>query len=516
MKIMTLLAHWVMRQASKAATKRFTQQTGQLEHVQRQKLATLLAMVEKKKLSYEEFCRRYPLTRYADWRGKIETSRRLGINIMGQSKIVRFQPTSGSSEALKFIPYTPMFLKELDQAIGLWLNRLYHQHPRLARATHYWSISWLPESQRRVLKNANLNDDSALLSFSKRLMSRMTQAVPNEVAYAETAEAAMFATAVYLVADANLGMISVWSPTFALQLIEIIESQQVQIAEVLSTGQWQQPGLSHLKAPKAPRRARVLKQLDFQQQHVWQKLWPKLCLISSWDTASAEQWAQELRAKMPKINFEAKGLWATEGVVTIPYGNCFPLMYQSHFYEFLKADGKTVLAAWQLQQGDVVSPVISTGSGLMRYVIDDEIEVTGFLNQVPCFKFLGRKLTVDMVGEKLDHQTAVQILQQFQHQDYRPMSLIGVERAKGKKPHYILLSDGDNAKQPSAAQLERLLKQNFHYELARDLGQLDPAQVLHVEDAWDYYKRLAMHNGMIEGNIKPEPLKKIKTNLEVV
>ncbi len=44
-------------------------------------------------------------------------------------------------------------------------------------------------------------------------------------------------------------------------------------------------------------------------------------------------------------------------------------------------------------------------------------------------------------------------------------------------------------------------------------GSLDEPEVKHVDDAWDYYKTLAMKNGMIEGNIKPEPLKKMKTKI---
>ena len=150
----------------------------------------------------------------------------------------------------------------------------------------------------------------------------------------------------------------------------------------------------------------------------------------------------------------------------------------------------------------------------MRYVIDDELEVTGFYQQVPCFKFLGRKMTVDLVGEKLDHSVAVNVLSQFQIEDYVPISLLGIEQCSDKKPHYVLLSEGNGQYQPSAVQLDEHLKQNFHYELARNLGQLDEPEIKHVDDAWHYYKTLAMHNGMIEGNIKPEPLKKMKIKID--
>ena len=243
-------------------------------------------------------------------------------------------------------------------------------------------------------------------------------------------------------------------------------------------------------------------------------LWNKLTLISSWDTASAEHWAAILKQKISGIAFEGKGLWATEGVVTIPLDGHYPLMYQSHFYEFLDLDDQQVYPAWQLKMGQHVSPILTTGSGLTRYIIDDELVVTDFYQNVPCFRFMGRKMTVDLVGEKINHFIALIVIEHFKQHDYLPMSLLGIEQSLHKKPHYVLLSEGNSEAIADSSVLDQLLKKNFHYELARNLGQLDEPSVKHVDDAWDYYKKLAMHNGMIEGNIKPEPLKKIKTMVD--
>jgi len=111
--------------------------------------------------------------------------------------------------------------------------------------------------------------------------------------------------------------------------------------------------------------------------------------------------------------------------------------------------------------------VITTGSGLIRYVIDDELEVVDFYQAIPCFRFLGRKMTVDLVGEKLDHSVAVKVLAEFRQEDYLPISILGIEHCNKKKPYYIMLSEGNIHKQPSAAALDQRLKENFHYELAR-------------------------------------------------
>ena len=511
MSMMLTLSHWVLKVFCARTAHRYENGCHQLEQVQRQKLTELLKLSGQTVRTYEDFHGKFPLTRYTHWKSTIDEMRQHQRNLLNQDKIVRYQPTSGSSDALKFIPYTETFLNELDQAIAAWLNSMYKQYPNLAGTTHYWSVSWLPESQRKVLENANLNDDSALLSFSKRILSYFTQAVPAEVAMAKSAEDAMFATATYLVKNHRLGLISVWSPTFAIQLLQIIRDRKDEIALVLETGKWYSADLNGIEAPVDLERARILKHLDFSQPHAWKTLWPRLVLVSSWDTASATAWATKLKKMLPHVAFEGKGLWATEGVVTIPYKGQYPLAYTSHFYEFLHVDSDLVVPAWQLNHGDLVSPVITTGSGLFRYVIDDVLLVSGDYKGVPTFEFQGRRMTVDFVGEKMDATTALSLLGHFKHERCETVSLLGCDLGTDDLPYYTLLCESEYPHTvPTAAEVDNYLKRNFHYELARNLGQLAPAKVISKRDAWGFYKQLAIDNGMIEGNIKPEPLKKFK------
>ncbi|WP_374668048.1 GH3 auxin-responsive promoter family protein [Acinetobacter sp.] len=514
MGMLLIASHRVLEFACRSALQRYQQQAFQLELVQRRKLKHLVQRHTGLRLSYEQFTQKYPLTCYADWKNDIEKSRSLGRNYLSSEKVIHFQPARDSTEALKFIPYTQTFFEELDQAIGLWLGRLYRQYPQLRNSTHYWPVSWPSESQRKLLENDHGNDSSASLTVSKRMLSKITQSVPAEVAMSKSAEDAMFATAAYLAADKKLGIISVWSPAFALQLFDLIEQNQQELSETLRNGKWQRDSLNFLKAPKSCEQSYKLRSLDFQSPDAWAALWPKLTLISSWEAANAAQWAVQLQNRAAGVNFECKGLWAAEGVVTVPFAGSYALSYQSHFYEFLRKDSEQPVPCWELKQGDVVSPVLTTGSGLMRYVLEDELEVTGFYKQVPCFKFLGRKVTVDLAGEKMDRNAAMNVLSQFKCGDYLPVSLLGIEHCPVKKSHYILLSEGNGEHQPSPEQLDQQLKQNFHYELARNLGQLDEPEIKHVDNAERYYQTLALHNGLIESNLQPEPLQKMKTKID--
>ncbi|XID75611.1 GH3 auxin-responsive promoter family protein [Alkanindiges sp. WGS2144] len=517
MKLLTQLSHRALILACYGADQRFQKQRLDLEQVQRKKLAKTLKQLylpysRRRIKDYESFAANLPLTRYADWKGRIEDMRQ-GGKALSRSKLIRYQPTSGSSEHIKFIPYYQGFLAELDSAIGPWLSSMYRLHPQLQQGSHYWSISWLPESQRHLLTGANLNDDSMLLDWGKRLLSKYTQAVSSEVAFAGSADDALFATLCYLVADAHLSMLSVWSPTFALQLLDNMPRWGSQIIQVLRTGSWggRQQSLTHVKAPQSRQRARLLEYLLSRPLMDWQALWPSLTLVSCWDTAGAKAWAEQLQLRLPFAAFEGKGLWATEGVVSIPYNELYPLAYQSHFYEFEHLATGMVVPSWQLKEGDEVSPILTTGSGLLRYCLDDHLVVTGFYGSVPCFSFKGRRFGVDLVGEKLDPDTALAVLQKAaQTRDYcKPVTLLAIDTQGQTTPYYLAVFEAAHRNMPCTTLLDNHLKQNFHYELARNLGQLAPAQVICVDDGWQYYRQLAMQSGMVEGNIKPEPLKKI-------
>ena len=514
---LTTGSHFILKRWCNLADQHFRKNAIDLETAQRQILNSILKssnLAQKQNISsYEQFIQYFSSSRYADWREQINLYRDQKLSL-SSSKLIRFQPTSGSSEQIKFIPYTQLFLNELDHAIAPWLASMYRKCPQLQGGTHYWSVSWLPESQREVLKDKNLNDDSALLGIGKRILSKFTQAVPSNVAFAANADDALFATLCYLVANHNLAMISVWSPTFALQLLDRLEAMQDEIAEVLDSGSWgaRQSYLEQVKAPFSPKSAKRLMNATHDHQIDFEKLWPKLSLLSSWDTAGSKDWAEKLQQRLPFVQFEGKGLWATEGVVTIPYNGQYPLAYQSHFYEFEYLAGENegkIIPSWELKLGDVVSPIITSGNGLLRYCLDDCLLVTGFLEQLPCFEFQGRRVGVDLVGEKLAPETAQQLLSHLNDTESKAISLLAIDTQQLTKPFYCVLFEGDIHHSVDHQYIDNILRKNFHYELARNLGQLDQPQIRKADNGWAAYKKLVMSDGLIEGNIKPEPLKKI-------
>jgi hypothetical protein len=153
----------------------------------------------------------------------------------------------------------------------------------------------------------------------------------------------------------------------------------------------------------------------------------------------------------------------------------------------------------------------------LRYAMKDQLKVTGFIDQCPCFEFIGRIDGTDMVGEKLSPETAVQLLNKFNlEEDIIPITLIAMPaNDQQTKPCYLLLCEKDGPliagtlterEDQLTKSLEKMLSQHFHYQLARELGQLGCARVCIKQDALALYANHKVEQGMVKGNIKVEPL----------
>jgi len=531
-----VLGHTLLRQVVRPGARSFQRSCQKLERVQRSKLAHTLRQVARSPLgkirgvdaswSWEQFAQRMPITEYQDWAHPIASQMASQSSGLIRSPVRRYQPTSGSSAAIKWIPYTGQFLKELDGAIAPWLADLYQNYPGIRQGVHYWSLSWLPTDMRQE-SGDQLNDDMKLLSLGKRWLTGRTQAVPESVALAPTSDDSLFATLASLVANQNLSVMSVWSPTFALALLDKLPLWREELSDVLATGHWGRrlEALRQVPAPVNLQASELLDGWDGRPNPMFHRsLWPQLSLISAWNTAAAEPWARKLKAFLPQAEFQGKGLWATEGVVTIPQtptasGNLEPdyvLAVNSHVYEFEDPDTGAVYPPWQLERGQVVAPLLTTGAGLLRYRLGDLLEVTGFRGEAPCLTFLGRGGTTDMVGEKISRVTAQQLLDSLPWPAGVSPVILLASQEEGQLPRYVLLADASaglddrhlrSYSERLTDRLEDGLNQNFHYQLARNLGQLAPALCICQPDLHRQYLEACRQRGMIEGNIKVEALR---------
>ena len=225
--------------------------------------------------SYEEFRRQRPVTAWDDWAPLVEeqrTTKRLSVC----PKVQRFQPTSGSTFQRKWIPYNRAFLKELNRALKVWMSDVYDSHPGVMQGSHYWSLSGLPQELRREMDN----DDLKFLNPALQLLLRPVMAVPSSVQNADTVQDSTLLTLGHLVNRRDLTFISVWSPTFLLSLLGELDRRREELAS----------------SPAVAKEASKMLSQGLELSSLVKKLWPKLALISAWDSAESSPWAKELRS----------------------------------------------------------------------------------------------------------------------------------------------------------------------------------------------------------------------------
>lgn len=355
--------------------------------------------------------------------------------------VLRRVPTSGTTAATKWIPYTASLGREFQRGISPWIVDLFRHEPSLMSGKAYWAIS--PVSQT----GEGFGDDTEYLGASGRLVSA-TLAVPPAIRHIGNLNDWRKATLQHLVNCPDLAFISVWNPTFLTLLLEPLWAQ------------WpnQEPARLH------------------------QRLWPRLRVISCWADGAAASPAKELKELFPQAIIQPKGLIATEGFVSLPLWkqDGAALALRSHFFEFQACDG-SIRLAHELEEGGEYSVILTTSGGLHRYPLRDRIQVTGFLHECPLLRFLGKDDSVsDHFGEKLAERQVDRALT-------ASLSLTGIEArfamlaCEGKTYTLFIESAGNDVQLAELAEkMESILFENIHYRYCRELGQLEELQVFRV------------------------------------
>jgi len=435
--------------------------------------------------TYADFQRQLSPSTWEDWKPWVDLER-TKVKSLG-TEVQRFQPTSGSGAERKWIPYTKSFLAELDRATGPWMHDLYTRHRTLQRGRHYWSLSWLPTDLRGQLSN----DDLSYFPQLERLILGPLMAVPRQVQEAPTAELAREQTLVALLECADLSFVSVWSPTFLLALCRDLLGQRETFAA------------------RASARVRKILLSQLAPEEIFAQLWPELSVISCWQTAEAARWIPQLRELFPAVVIEGKGLFATEGVVTIPIAGKMTLAYRSHFYEFERDDGK-IVPAWELLPGQRVRVLLTTGSGFMRYQLGDEVLVQELTEGCPVLEFQGRRSTSDLVGEKLSFSSAREVLSKLGSE---ALFFLASPGDRDRPPGYELVWQG-TAPSSALQSAEDALGRHHHYKLARELNQLAPVSVRAVSDVTSFLRSLCETQGWVEGDRKWEAVVRLNRPME--
>lgn len=438
------------------------------ERSQAKTLKRILKQFQIKNLSLKAFQESFPILK--------DQALTQALRRIQGSQIVGYEQTSGSSGLSKKIPYTQPLLNTFHAMFRLWAYDIL-KNVDLRTGKFFFSIS--PQTTA-----TDFQEDSDYLQRSLQWLLKPFMAVDAmKIRRASTPETFMNNLAFELLKVRDLEIVSIWSPSYLLALLEEIQRDRTQFAK-------------RSQVP-IPTQAALRK-----QPIVWEEIWPNIKFISCWGSGMAEHSFFELKSAFPNVYLQKKGLLSTEAPLTIPWTKSqgFVPLVDQIFFEFMDLQNQVFLLH-ELEIGKIYEVLITTPGGLFRYRIGDLVRVTHQFHRTPCFDFLGRTSDVcDLVGEKLSESNLRQTLEPFA-QDLG--FYLVVPDQKNRK--YILFSE----RVPShwnSEQLDKALQNIFHYHVARTNQQLLPLEQKTVQDIRPLYFDYMESKGMKRGNIKEKAL----------
>lgn len=399
--------------------------------------------------------------------------------------VILEEPTSGTTGGTKWIPYTEQLRREFMRAVNPWMASVYVRHPGLLLCTHYWSVS--PYTEVRQPKEGprrGFAEDREYLGKSRARMTAALFPVTSAVAEERDPERHMLKTAKALVASRRLGLVSVWHPSAFLRLLDFMVLHASELTPDV-----------RLRECLSARRFR--------------EVWPRLRFISCWDAAFAAADAQEVREMFPGVEVEGKGLIATEGVVTFPWFGCRVAAITSHNLAFEHVDeasgepvAETSVGVERLEKGERYGVVLTTGNGFVDYRLGDVVECVGFERKTPRLEFRYRAGgTIDLHGEKMHPAFVAEVVSKLEDRFGR--SRFAVLSPRKDRRGYRLFWESDGGGVPDAESAESLLRDNYHYAHAVNMRQIEPVEVVAVEDGIGLWCRAT---NVPRASAKPPPL----------
>jgi hypothetical protein len=435
-----------------------------------------------------------------------------GDRMLVDEPVQAFERTGGSSGGARLIPFTASGLQCVQQGLYAWLDDLCSARPAIMRGSSYWSIS--PATRQAEVTACGipvgLASDAEYFGAAAESILELLAVPPAAAALAEV-DTWRSVTLQALLADPNLALVSVWSPTFWLELCRHAVAKRERLAAAIAAGRWAVPVPAELSAflpaPAAnARRAELVASVLSADAVDWSALWPRLALISCWTHASSQAWVAALARQFRGVEIQGKGLLATEGMVSVPLtdGGDPVAALASTVLEFEDDRGR-MLACDEVASGGEYGIVMTTSAGLYRYRLGDRVRVTGWWHGAPRLQLLGRATTdSDLCGEKLTEAFVLRCWPVLEGASARlvPCTAPG--------PHYRLLLDAEHCDAARAArlaaQLDAALAANPQYDYARRIGQLAPLAGVPVPRLAQRMQDEALRRGQRLGDAKPTVL----------
>lgn len=470
----------------------------------------------------KDFQNNIPIVEYNDIEKWIEKEKNGEKNSLLADDIKLFELTSGSTSNIKYIPYTKKFLAKYTSAIYVWLYDLYKNNKELYKGSVYWSISPILKRERftKAGIRVGIEDDVSYFNkFSAYILDNLFT-VPKEIKNMENMEDFLLITSIFLLFSKNLSMISIWSPSFLLILLDYIEANKREICEIIKENYLKDNNFKdkeiknkayftviqkkYRKLWEKNRAKYLIEKFSCNEEINYENIWEKLELISCWADGNSINIYEQLKKKFLNVKFQAKGLMSTECIVSFPLSEITKgsiVAYNSFFYEFIEIneneleDFSKIKLLNELEIGKKYNIIVTTDAGLYRYNTNDLIEVVAFFKNVPVINFIGRnKKYSDIVGEKLELSFVKKQISEFliKNKLEENFALLAPVKRKDfdnkEKIFYTLFLDLKKEKIIDKRDIEHLeddfnayLCKAYHYNYAYELKQIEKSKIFFIE-----------------------------------
>jgi hypothetical protein len=452
-----------------------------------------------------EYQDKLAISSYRQFDGAIQRITKGENNLLYSDPTVAFEITSGSLGASKLIPFTRTSLAYLQNGIFPWLFDLVSNRNRITAGRMYWSVSPCTRLKKNTSAGIPVGFDSDAEYFGPQIANHISALSVGVAASQHHNDVAKWKilTARQLLLTEDLAFVSIWSPTFILELFRFIQQYAEQFIHFVASGRAEGFDVDvDTTFAAAPERAAVVRDAVSASKIGIQQLWPGFDTLSCWMDGSAARFMPQLLRYFTAGQLQAKGLLSTEGIMSIPLCDAEDpvLSVTSGFYEFMDNQDQPRLCH-ELETGEVYRLVITLPNGLYRYDSGDYVKVTGYYRNTPTFRFVGRSaLTSDICGEKLSDAFVSEKLATVSG-----FSLLAPTLEP--EPHYVLFLDNEHYTDTTAraitATIEKSLCQNPQYSYARELGQLSALSFTLVGNPTEKYIHHQLEQGKILGDIKP-------------
>lgn len=400
----------------------------------------------------QEFQNKIPMATYDDLREKIELQQTQKKAYFSSELAIHYEFTSGSSGKPKPIAYTQALMNSFHKMFNIWVYDLLSNGAlNLKYGIIYISISPLNDEFQ-----GHEDDSEYLGTFFKHLLNKFI--IGHELKKLKDKDAYLECLCYILLSNPKLEIISIWSPSLLIRLIDFVEKNKNEILDNLRKGEFRKSNI-HLK----------FSPLTLPQKASLKDFFPSLKLISCWADAQAKNDYQKIKQSFPACLIQKKGILATEAPMTLPLiGEEYSLpLLTEIFFEFIN-DKNEIKLINELNTGEIYSLLISTKGGLYRYQIGDNVLVQKNHQNSPSFEFVGRSGNVsDLCGEKLSETELTHLIPS--HISY---ALFPV------KDHYVICTENQECFELVS---EALLK-SPHYLFCIQAKQLHPPHFIKIKN----------------------------------